>query len=339
MSTRIVLRLCLLTLVALLVLPSVTTGQIWIDGTQQSGGVYSNNDDVTTANVYGSGSVINGYNEGYNEGTGSIGTANVYDSGTVINGLTGGTGYITMANVYGGNVRNGFLGSLSGGTGYITTANIYGGNVYNSDSFGTSAFIGTALLDGGTVVNAGQIANLTYASGIYECQDGSIGTLTLAGNSANNTTGRSRHWGNIENLQFADDGSGILTIRENADFVFANPIRPIYFFSNPIHADSVDLTYGNIAIDLTGSISEGAGFSLLDLFKDFFYTDTADVFGTLSSLSIGEQQFFDVGTDWTFTYVDGAWTGSVGSSVPEPATLALVALGLAGLGLARRRRK
>lgn len=51
--------------------------------------------------------------------------------------------------------------------------------------------------------------------------------------------------------------------------------------------------------------------------------------------------FFDAsnGTTYDFGPMDMAVTGVVTGSVPEPATLGLLALGLAGVGLSRRKRK
>jgi len=259
-------------------------------------------------------------------GAGYVATLNV-NGGSVYNG-DGGTGYIDTANIYRGSVYNG----ASNSTGFITTAYVNGGLLFNGKVHGGDfGWVGTAFLNSGEIVNGGRIDNLTFTggryNGNYSTTAGTIGTLTLAGNSANNvdTLGYVGHWGIVENLQFADDGSGIMPViafADGSEIGFTPDIQP---------TNSVDLTYGNIVIDWTGIVSEGAQFSIFDLF------DTTDVFGTLDSLTIGEKQFSRVGSDWTFTFADGVWSSS--NAVPEPATLAIVGIGLAGLGLYRKRRK
>jgi len=266
-----------------------------------------------------------GYFENDREAT--IGSATIngwksanYGSATIrsvtING--GGLNNYNYAHIETATLNGGWLSNYGNAT--IGSVTVKGGELWNRGS----TTIGTMTLSGGTVENGSRINQMAYAEGIYSGtyngQTGTVGTLTLAGNSAGNTG----NWGTIENLQFADDGSGTLTITagppltRSAAFSFTCDIQP---------TESVNFDHANICIDLAGFEEEGTAFSLADIFGGL------DVSGTLNSLSIGGEQFKSVGSDWVFTFDGNSWNSD---SIPEPATMSLLALG--GLALSRRRK-
>jgi len=225
--------------------------------------------------------------------------------------------------------------------------------------------ITNATMTGGTINNSGRIDNLTYEGGTYNARSGllgetgTIGRLTLAGDSAQN----SGNWGNVENLRFDNNGNGILSI---AAFVNDTPMVQTFStestgaslgFTSSINAGSINLTNGNLALNLTG-IDEGLYTSFLaGVFISDFFDNTTAVTGIagLGSLQlIRDEEWFYVlndgvfGSGWDLNFSTGllswngtamSWNGGDDNVVPAPATLAIVALGLAGLGYVRSRRK
>ena len=265
------------------------------------------------------------------------------------------------------NVTGGWVDSFSNA--HINTANISGGTLSvdkgsTADTVNVSdngwlrnkgGFVKTVNFDGGLVESVGRIEEMVYTKGTYKTNiqyhngTASIGTLTAAGTlKAENT------WGLVENLNFQSDGSGQANIASYTSQWGTG-------FSG-VKADNVDFTFGNILLDV------GRIFAF-DLFDDWFlsFVDMNRVddisFATLFkaeevanawdlnsfTVSWGDDTNFGIlnngkfadgwsfNSDYTwFVYSDNSTSGS---ATPEPATLAMLGLGLVGLPLVNRLRK
>jgi hypothetical protein len=277
-------------------------------------------------------------------------------------GLTVGTLWVTVDSVRG--LENSFRWiNASGNEVSIGEVALYVGNMVpftGARAFGNENAVQVVLNDtikvgawapaaSFSVWNESKIEELVYNGGTYVNmnKNASIGTL-VAGTSVDKDAG---YWGKVDNLAFAESG-GLLTIAADANFGF----------SNDVNAGSYNLKNGNLVLDFTSLALAGTSFEdWTNAFIKAGYSKFSwdDLFGTgevvgwdaLNSLKINWRG----DTEDVFTWVDGAqvfaanWsmnndgffavasTSVSNSGTPEPATLAVFGLGLAGLGLAARR--
>ena len=156
----------------------------------------------------------------------------------------------------------------------------------------------------------------------------------------------------VGQLKFGDEGTGMLHLTGFID----EPVTPmgamgiqamnasltpnVSFYSG-FNIKSIDLTNGSVIVDLSGLGYEEQ--LLASLFENQVI-DLNVLFGAkmVSGVEALDYLAIALGNDqWVSVVNNGILTDGweLRSATPEPATLAIIGLGLAGLGLARRRRR
>lgn len=267
------------------------------------------------------------------DGTGTVTLDNTAmsisgDTPVVQVGIDTGTGTLTMTNASSLSLGTGgqvVIGSGAGSTGTVTigggsTLSVAGPNGFVGvaraiDSAQASGGTGTLILSNGTVQAA---ETHVYAGGLV----GGIGTI--AGDLA-------VHDGGI-----VAPGSSPGTLHVDGDFTLeegAKLVIEVQEIGGKIQTDFLDVTG---TIDLDGIIEflllgDATPDDLLDFQPDDFFSQLVD---------FSDVDFLGSTADGTPLAIEVTPDGIVATArVPEPATLTLVAFGIAAIGWARRRRR
>jgi autotransporter-associated beta strand protein len=281
-----------------------TSGQLTVNG----GTLNLNNNSVTVGNLSGTGGIISGGSSGSRTltiGQGDFGGGNF--QGSITNG-TGGTTALT---------KNG-TGSitLSGNNTYSGTTTVSGGTLLVNNTSGSGTGSGNVAVNtGGTLGGSGIISGLvSINAGGFLAPGNSPGQLTVGGLTLNGTSTTTMELG----------GTTLGSLYDNVTITTAD-----------------SLTYGgNLTVVDFGAYDMDAAPFTYDLFS---FTGTTS--GNFSNVFVNSVSLSNSGGNWTGTNggVNYSFSQSTGdlviSVVPEPATIAILASGVAVGGYLQSRRR